>query len=94
MVIKVNDLIIWEFSNYQTSDVVQVKSETDLLKYAEKAAEILPRRFLSRAFKEPGAYHFVSPSFDVTVDRNNVERTRGLDVIDKRSQCLISNEYV
>lgn len=80
MIIKVNDMIVWEFSSYQTSDVVQIKSEEDFYKYPDVGAKILPRRFLSRAFREPGAYHFASLSFDRTVDQSNVERSRGLDV--------------
>lgn len=80
MVIKVNDMIVWEFTGYQTSDVVQIKSQEDFYKYPELGGQILPRRFLSRAFREPGAYHFASVAFDRAVDQSNVERSRGLDV--------------
>lgn len=80
MVIKVNDMIIWEFSTYQTDDLVQLKSAEDFLNYAENSEKVLPRRFLSRAFREPGAYHFVSLAFDQVVNRGNVERSRGIDV--------------
>jgi hypothetical protein len=67
-VIHVNDLVVWEFSANQTSDVVEVKTPDVLLKYSKMAADILPRRYLSRSFKDPGAFHFVSPSFDTTIN--------------------------
>ena len=80
MVIKVNDMILWEFASYQAYDLVQIKSIQDFYNYGENSTPILPRRFLSRAFREPGAYHFVSLAFDLAVNQGNVDRSRGIDV--------------
>jgi hypothetical protein len=80
IVVHVNDVVVWEFYEHQTSDVVTVKSAHDLIKYSTMAQDVLPRRYLSRAFKEPGAYHFVSPSFDAAVNPQAHTQARGLDV--------------
>lgn len=80
IVIHLNDLVVWQFEDDQKCDVHLIKSQKDLFQYVELARDILPRKFLSRAFKEPGVFHFVSPSFDTTVDESNIENARGLDV--------------
>jgi plastocyanin len=80
IVVHTNDLVIWEFTEFQSYDLVRVKTEKDLFEYADSAKQIVPRRYLSRAFKEIGVYHFVSPSFDTTVDPKNIENARGIDV--------------
>ena len=80
IVVHTNDLVIWEFAKFQTQDLVRVKSEKDFFEYAKNSRVLLPRRYLSRAFKDVGVYHFVSPSFDITVDIKNAERARAVDV--------------
>ncbi|CAF0781764.1 unnamed protein product [Brachionus calyciflorus] len=79
IVIKQNDVVIWKFDSEQTNDVVLIKKESDLYSYSESSKEILPRKYLSHAFKESGVYHFVSPSFDMTVRAEFIEAARGLD---------------
>ncbi len=81
IVIHANDLVVWEFHQFQSRDVIRVKSEKDCYDYNQKCREILPRRFLSKSFKEVGIYHFVSPSFDLTLDPQNIEKARGIYVI-------------
>lgn len=81
IIIRANDVVIWEFPTYQHNDLVLVKSESDFVKYIEMAEPIDPRRFLSRAFKDPGLYHFITPSFDTTIDQKYLENAKGLDVI-------------
>lgn len=78
MVVHVNDIVIWAFTQYQTNDVVLVDNEKNLLKYIELAKDILPRRYLSHAFSKPGMYHFASPSFDTSVE-STMAATKGLD---------------
>lgn len=75
-----NDIVIWNFQIPQLNDLVLIKSQSDLKTYVENSQEIIPRRYLSKAFKDPGVYHFTSPAFDVTVDPRNLEDIKGLDV--------------
>lgn len=81
IVVHSNDLVIWQFDKYQAYDLRRVKTEKDFYDYAQKSREIVPRRFLSRAFRDVGVYHFVSPSFDNTVDVAHVEKARAIDNI-------------
>lgn len=80
IVVHVNDIVIWAFPKYQSSNLVLIEADSDLLKYANIAEDIKPRRHLSFSFKEPGIYHFASPAFDDTVDQTLKDATKGLDV--------------
>ena len=80
VIVHVNDIVVWAFKTYQSTDLVLIEHDTDLLKYSELASSITPRRHLSYSFKETGVFHFASPSFDTTVDENNKEASKGLDV--------------
>jgi hypothetical protein len=79
IVVKTNDVVLWDFPTEQLNDLVRLKEENDLYNYIERAKEINPRRFLCRAYKEPGVYHYMSPSLDVTVGSNK-NKTTGLEV--------------
>jgi len=79
IVVKTNDVVLWDFPAEQHNDLVRLKEENDLYNYIERSKEIKPRRFLSRAYKEPGVYHYMSPSLDVTVGSNKNKKT-GLEV--------------
>ena len=80
MVIHANDVVIWEFPDKQSNDLVRIITESDLYTYIEKSKEVVPRRFLSRAFREPGVYHYSSPSFDNTIDPQYLDDYKGLHV--------------
>lgn len=80
IVINQNDVVVWKFETEQTNNVVLIKNESDLYTYSENAQDILPRRYLSHSFRESGVFHFVSPSFDVTVKPEFIEDAHGLDV--------------
>ena len=64
VVINVNDVVVWEFLRHQKKDLVLISSEEDSKNYAEKAKDLLPTKFISKSFREPGVFHFMSPSFD------------------------------
>ncbi len=64
VIINLNDVVVWEFEQPQNKDLVLISSDDDLKNYTEKARDLLLSRFISKAFKEPGVYHFMSPSFD------------------------------
>ena len=64
VVVSVNDVVVWEFGRRQTKGLVLIESAEDARNYAEKALDILPTKFISKSFKEPGVFHFMSPSFD------------------------------
>ena len=80
IVVHVDDIVIWAFNKPQINDLVLIDNENDLIKYAELSQNILPRRHLSYSFKEPGIYHFASPSFDLAVDSSRSEASKGLEV--------------
>ena len=69
--VHVNDLVLWAFSQYQTSDLALVKEASDFVNYNQIAKSIIPRRHLSFSFDKKGVYHFMSPSFDSTIKNNN-----------------------
>ena len=81
IIINVNDVVIWEFTKQQCNDLVMIQSLEEIQKYANKSRDLIPRRFLSRSFKEPGIYHFTSPSFDATIDSKSLNSVNGLSVI-------------
>ena len=81
IVVYVNDIVIWAFSNYQTNDIVLIDNETDIIKNPELSKSITQRRHLSYSFKEPGVYHFASPSFDCAIESTSMEAIKGLEVI-------------
>jgi len=80
IVISVNDIVIWEFPKQQSNDLVMIQSNQDLKNYNEKSLSLIPRRFLSKAFKDPGIYHFTSPSFDATIDPKSANNLNGINV--------------
>lgn len=80
IVINVNDVVIWEFAKPQSSDLVMIQSNEDIKSYNEKSRNLVHRRFLSKAFKDPGIYHFTSPSFDNTIDPKSANNLNGMNV--------------
>lgn len=64
IVANVFDAILWVFPTIQTHELVEIKTQNDLLTYPLKAQEIISRRCLSRSFKDANIYHFASPSFN------------------------------
>ena len=88
LVVHINDVVIWEFPKKKSKELVRVKTEADLIKYVANCKDIVPRRFMSRSFKDPGVYHFVSSSLDSTVSKQQIEHANGLDV------CEINNEQL
>ncbi|RNA39086.1 hypothetical protein BpHYR1_016858, partial [Brachionus plicatilis] len=79
IVVYQNDVVIWKFDFDQTSDVVLVKKEDDLVSYSKIARDIVPRRYLSYSFRNPGIYHFASPSFDMTVKPEFLEKVNAFE---------------
>ena len=82
LVIHVNDVVLWCFAKSQSYDLIQIKSEEDLTNYPDLSKEIVPRRYLSKSFKEAGVFHYASLAFDATIDptRKSVE-DQAIDVI-------------
>lgn len=81
LVVNQNDVVIWKFDSDQTNDLVLIKKSEDLVSYTKIARDILPRKYLSYSFKNPGIYHFASPSFDLTVKPEYYEKVKALEVI-------------
>ena len=80
IIVRVYDVVIWSFAKPQANDLVFVRSENELAKYQELSKDIVPRRYLSRAFSEPGTYHFASLSFDSTLHSTRRDSDHALDV--------------
>ncbi len=72
LVVNVNDAVVWIFPTEQQHDLVQIENQNDLLLYQSKATEIIPRRCLSRSFKQSDIYHFASPSLNTTLQKNEM----------------------
>jgi hypothetical protein len=72
LVVNINDAVVWIFPTEQQHDLVKIENQNDLLIYPSKATEIIPRRCLSRSFKESDVYHFASPSLNKTLQKDEM----------------------
>ena len=71
VIVSLNDVVVWEFERRQIKDLALITSDEDLKNYSKTAQDILPTRFISKAFNEPGVFHFMSPSFDKALKSEN-----------------------
>ena len=98
IIVHVNDVVIWSFAKPQSNGLVFIQSEHELAKYQELSQDIVPRRYLSRAFSEPGTYHFASLAFDAALHATRRDGDYALDVrtknLDKsQSNWFLSNDF-
>ena len=97
VIVNVNDVVVWEFSEPQNKGLVLINSNEDQQNYADKANDILPTKFLSKSFKEPGVFHFSSPSFDRALKSENktkygIINTVIVDILEKHTTVFVDKE--
>ena len=60
------------FHEKQNDDLVAITNPNDLLEYPKKSKKVMARKCLVRKFKETGAFHFASPSFNKVLKKNDL----------------------
>ena len=94
--IRVNDVVIWEFNQRQSTNLVLISSNEDFQTYEDKVKQRIPTTFISKSFKDPGVFHFLCPPYlgpRLDTDAPNyIISTVIVDIVDEHETVFLDAE--